>query len=89
MVYHGRIVCMALWAVRTMIRVLHQSFRALPQRYFKRMWIAVGATYVARALVTIDIPGIHLVAHGTPTDPVTCAGTMSALIITDGSLIPR
>ena len=78
MVYHGQIGCMALWAVRTMKRVRHQSFRALPRRYFERIWIAVGTKYVARALVTIDIPGVHLVAHRMPTDPAIRAGTMPA-----------
>ena len=80
---------MALRAVRTMKRVLHRAFRALPWRYFERMWIAVGATYVVRASVTIDFPGVHLVAHGTPTDPETRTGAMHALIITDRGLILR
>ena len=72
-----------------MTRVLCLSFRALPRRYFERIWIAVGAKSVARALATIDIPGVHLLAHAMPTIPATRADAMPARITTDGSLIPR
>jgi hypothetical protein len=51
------------------------------------MWIAVGATSDDRALATIDIPAVPLLAHAMPPVPANCAAVMLAQITTDGSLI--
>ena len=87
MVYHWQIGCMALRDMRKMTIVLHQLFRDLPWRCFEWTWIAVGATYVVRALKIIDIPQMPLVVQERTTDPETHAGAMHVLILTDKNLI--
>jgi hypothetical protein len=50
------------------------------------MWIAVGVTSDDRALATIDIPAVHLLAHAMPPVPATRADVMPVQITTNGSL---
>ncbi len=65
------------------------SFKAQPRRYFEQMRIAVDATSNDRALATIDIPAVHLLAHAMPPVPATRVDVMLAQITTDGSSIPQ